>query len=94
MWADLPANELLPKLVNDLEPAAFAIQPQLREIQKGAEALLCRPVRMSGSGSTLFTLFDDRGAAEKAATIVMEKYAVQAMALRMAPSLDDDLRYS
>lgn len=57
-WSQLSAKELLPLLVNDLEPAAFAISAQLREFRQHVEEVLGRPVRMSGSGSTLFTLFD------------------------------------
>ncbi|MDB5297916.1 MAG: ispE [Phycisphaerales bacterium] len=57
-WARLPAVELLPRLVNDLEPAAFAIRPDLDALRRAAEEAAGRPVRMSGSGSSLFTLFD------------------------------------
>jgi 4-diphosphocytidyl-2-C-methyl-D-erythritol kinase len=58
-WAALPANDLLAQLVNDLEPAAFAIEPRLADLREAAERQLGRTVRMSGSGSTLFSLFDD-----------------------------------
>lgn len=30
------------------------LHPELARIRAGAEAIACRPVRMSGSGSTLF----------------------------------------
>lgn len=56
--ADLPADQLLNLLVNDLEAPAFAISPALARLRESAEDLLKRPVRMSGSGSTLFTLYD------------------------------------
>jgi 4-diphosphocytidyl-2-C-methyl-D-erythritol kinase len=49
---------LLRELVNDLEAPAFAISPELAQLRHRCEALLRRPVRMSGSGSTLFTLYD------------------------------------
>ena len=58
-WSGLPAAELLPRLANDLEPAAFALHPDLDELRAAAEAACGRPVRMTGSGSTLFTLADD-----------------------------------
>jgi 4-diphosphocytidyl-2C-methyl-D-erythritol kinase len=90
-WIDLSANELLPRLVNDLEPAAFAIRPELGEIRENAQRLLGRPVRMSGSGSTLFTLFDEREAAEKAAADLALEAALQPMAVQIGPSLIDDL---
>ena len=66
-WAALPAAELLTRLVNDLEPAAFAICPALSDLRADAERAIGRPVRMSGSGSSLFTLFDTLAAAEDAA---------------------------
>ena len=65
-WARRPATELLPRLVNDLEPAAFAIRPELDALRRSAERVVGRPVRMSGSGSSLFTLFDDRTEAVEA----------------------------
>lgn len=54
----LPAHDLLARLANDLEPAAFSLAPQLGELRTEIEQRLHRPVRMSGSGSTLFTLYD------------------------------------
>jgi 4-diphosphocytidyl-2C-methyl-D-erythritol kinase len=54
----LRASELLPRLVNDLEPAAFALRPDLAAMRQRAEEVIARPVRMSGSGSTLFSVFD------------------------------------
>ncbi len=58
-WSKLPAHDLLPLLRNDLERAAFSLHPELAELRRDAEAALGRTVRMTGSGSTLFTLFDD-----------------------------------
>jgi 4-diphosphocytidyl-2-C-methyl-D-erythritol kinase len=66
-WTELSAEKLLPHLVNDLEPPAFALNPQLRQIRDDWERRLGRPVRMSGSGSTLFTLFDTHVEANAAA---------------------------
>lgn len=57
-WASLGARDLMAHLVNDLEPAAFAIEPRLAVLHSQVSACLERTVRMSGSGSTLFTLFD------------------------------------
>ncbi|MFT3787160.1 MAG: 4-(cytidine 5'-diphospho)-2-C-methyl-D-erythritol kinase [Tepidisphaeraceae bacterium] len=65
-WSKLPARELLPLLVNDLEPPAFTIAPQLGDLRATCEARLGSIVRMSGSGSTLFTLFDEPAEAEHA----------------------------
>jgi len=56
---------------NMLEAPAFQVRPALREWQERATILAGRPVRMSGSGSTLFTAFDEesqaRGFADRAA---------------------------
>jgi 4-diphosphocytidyl-2-C-methyl-D-erythritol kinase len=53
---------------NDLEPPACALMP---EIGFGLDALAatqgCRLARMSGSGATVFGLFDDQRAARRAA---------------------------
>jgi len=59
-WSTLPAVELMSRLVNDLERPAFDLQPELGRLRSQAENDLQRIVRMSGSGSTLFTLFDSQ----------------------------------
>ena len=59
-------------LVNDLEPPAFALRPDLARLRSRIERNLGQPVRMSGSGSTLFTLFDDHGSAADAAAAIIE----------------------
>ena len=66
-WAFLPAVDLMGHLVNDLEPPAFDLRPELGELRDRLERDLRQPVRMSGSGSTLFTLYDDHGSAADAA---------------------------
>lgn len=66
-WTSLNADELLPRLINDLEAPAFRMSPQLDQLRADLEQVLGRIVRMSGSGSTLFTLFDDSEAAKNAA---------------------------
>jgi 4-diphosphocytidyl-2-C-methyl-D-erythritol kinase len=65
-WSWLPAMELLPLLRNDLEAAAFMIAPSLGELRDHCERQLARPVRMSGSGSSLFTLYDADAEADEA----------------------------
>jgi 4-diphosphocytidyl-2-C-methyl-D-erythritol kinase len=66
-WVKLPAVQLLPKLMNDLESPAFDLNPELGRLRNQWEHRLHRPVRMSGSGSTLFTLYDLREEADEAA---------------------------
>ena len=51
---------------NDLEPAAFALRPGLETIYTGLVRAGATAVRMSGSCSTLFALFDDPAAARAA----------------------------
>jgi 4-diphosphocytidyl-2-C-methyl-D-erythritol kinase len=57
-WATLSAPQLMEHLFNDLEEPAFAIRPGLRDLKEDLQRKLDRVVRMSGSGSTLFTLAD------------------------------------
>ncbi len=90
-WVTLGAAALLPRLANDLEPAAFAIAPPLGRLRDDAERLLARPVRMSGSGSSLFTLYDDKAAAGAAADVVAASLHVPAEAVEVAPIFADDL---
>ena len=54
--ARLSAEELLHELVNDLEPPAFHVAPWLKQLRDEIAAKIGRPVHMTGSGSTLFTL--------------------------------------
>ena len=91
-WSGLSAGALLPRLVNDLEPAAFSLRPELNELRGRIEAQVARPVRMSGSGSSLFTLFDAAAEARAAAEQVQRDLQTRALAVEVAPWIDDDLR--
>lgn len=91
-WADLESNKLLPLLVNDLEGPSFALRPELGELRREIELRLGRPVRMSGSGSSLFTLFDHANEAEVAARQVGRQLGVRALAVEVAPALSDGAR--
>jgi 4-diphosphocytidyl-2-C-methyl-D-erythritol kinase len=59
------ADELNALLVNDLEPAAFAVAPWLADLRRQAAEAVGRPVHMTGSGSTLFTLCSSAVEAEQ-----------------------------
>jgi 4-diphosphocytidyl-2C-methyl-D-erythritol kinase len=61
------ASDLLSTLANDLEPASFSLHPDLDTLRMKLERDLKRSVRMSGSGSTLFTLYDTLAEAEEVA---------------------------
>jgi len=89
-WSRLSATELLPMLVNDLEAPAFSISKRLRELREEVERRVQRIVRMSGSGSSLFTIFDDREEAEAAARKTNKDFSVRALAVELAPDVEDD----
>lgn len=72
-WSRLGAAELMSCLRNDLEIAAFALQPSLDDLRIALERRLDRGVRMTGSGSTLFALYDDFDEANAAAARVADE---------------------
>ena len=81
--ASLSSSELLPQLANELEAPAFAIRPDLGALRASVETHVARPVRMSGSGASLFTLFDTQTAAADAARAVTTRFAIPAHAVRL-----------
>jgi len=93
-WARLDALSLLPRLVNDLEAPAFAIDPRLGDLRRNVEQTVGRRILMSGSGSSLFTLFDEEPQAAAAEHIVVQRHRVRAIVARLAPLLQDDLNTS
>lgn len=60
---DLPGT--LSHLYNNMETPAFAIRPELGELRMRLEKIAGQPVRMSGSGSTLFTLTRNESSARQ-----------------------------
>ncbi len=90
-WTTLPANQLLPLLLNDLERPAFDVAPEIGQLRDRAEQLMGRIVRMSGSGSSLFTLFDEEAAARMAAGEMKRRLQVDSEAVELAPKIEDDL---
>ena len=89
-WSTLDALELLPLLVNDLEVPAFALNPQLASLHQAATSVAGRIVRMSGSGSSLFTLFDDLAAAETSAEQLRLNLGVTVRAVELCPEIDHE----
>jgi 4-diphosphocytidyl-2-C-methyl-D-erythritol kinase len=81
-WTQLPAMKLLPHLANDLEKPAFDISPELAKLRENLQQSLGQIIRMSGSGSTLFTLADD---AEKANQIAanIRRQSIDAIATEL-----------
>ena len=85
-WSKLSAAELMERLVNDLEPAAFSLRPELGELWSKLERELSQVVRMSGSGSSLFTLCDEADRAESHAKRTKESFGVDAIAVALTPA--------
>jgi 4-diphosphocytidyl-2-C-methyl-D-erythritol kinase len=91
-WSGFDSQQLLPKLVNDLEAPAFSLEPKLGRLREDAQRRLKRIVRMSGSGSSLFTLYDDgKEANEASEKLNSELSNVHAISVELAPRLRDDL---
>ena len=66
-WSPSGVLDWLEDQRNDLEPAARRLTPQIREVRDALDAAGgARVVRMSGSGATVFSLYDDRLAADAA----------------------------
>jgi 4-diphosphocytidyl-2-C-methyl-D-erythritol kinase len=86
-WTTLDAQQLLPLLVNDLEPPAFSLSDSLAALHARATQVLDgRIVRMSGSGSTLFTLYDSKREAETNAAQLRLTLGVDVQAVELAPT--------
>lgn len=84
-WATLSAAALSEKLINDLEPPAFAIQPELGQLRDRIERDTKHIVRMSGSGSSLFALADEQTEAMEVASVVKTNFGIKALAVQLAP---------
>jgi 4-diphosphocytidyl-2-C-methyl-D-erythritol kinase len=63
-------REVARHLHNDLEPAAFALRPELAAKKERLLEAGCLGALLSGSGPTLFGLCDDEGSARRAAGVV------------------------
>ncbi len=61
-----------PLLFNDLEPAAFGLKPQLAQLRADVQSRGRVPVRMTGSGSCLFSVFDTEREAQAWSVVVKE----------------------
>ena len=65
--AGLPPAELAPLLENDLERAAISLRPELEETLAKVRDGGALAARVTGSGPTVFGVYPDAGAAERAA---------------------------
>lgn len=84
---ELPTLDLLGRLSNDLEAPAFAISPELGGLRSRAEQIAQQSVRMSGSGSTLFTLYDSQQEATDAAAVLHKALGVPCIACSLGRSI-------
>lgn len=80
------ADSLMLATFNMLEPAAFALCPELESLAGATSELAGRVVRMSGSGSTLFTAFDDREEAETFRRRIAEGFRIKTELVRPIPA--------
>ncbi len=68
--ADLVARAGVLAVANDLLPAAILVEPRLVPLRRALMRTLARPVGLSGSGPTLWTLYPSLADAETAAQAV------------------------
>lgn len=87
-WATLPAEDLMSRLVNDLEAPAFDVCPALGELRATLSRVTGGVVRMSGSGSSLFSLADDHATAMGSVVKARESYQGRIEVVRLCPALD------
>jgi 4-diphosphocytidyl-2-C-methyl-D-erythritol kinase len=64
---------------NDLQEAAFSLFPQLQLVQQHAEGICGRRVVLTGSGSALFTAFQDAAEAQEMAGRITEEVDVETL---------------
>lgn len=63
-----------PYLHNDLEAAAFRAYPEVGTARDDMAQVLSRPVLMSGSGGSLFSLFSDEESALRACDLLRKSW--------------------
>jgi 4-diphosphocytidyl-2-C-methyl-D-erythritol kinase len=90
-WAKLPAVELMDRLVNDLEAPSFDVCPSLGTLRTQLTQATGRTVRMSGSGSSLFTLADDKATAVGLVEGARRVYEGRFEVVQLCPKNDDVL---
>ena len=67
---DLLARAGVLAAANDLLPAAILVAPELVGVKRALTRLIGRPIGLSGSGPTLWTLYPSLGEAQAAAAVV------------------------
>lgn len=69
-------------IFNDLAEAAYTLHPELVEARETVAEVVDRPVHLSGSGSTLYVLFEDGFQAELLAGAITERTNLPAVVAR------------
>ncbi len=81
-----PCQERVPyrpeKFTNDLEPAVSSRHPLIREVREELYGLGCKVSLMSGSGPTVFGIFDSEDAAREAAGHLLGRSNMEAVVCR------------
>ena len=75
--AGMAPSSVMELLFNDLEAAAFDVAPALRQLAERVTGAGLGPIRMTGSGSTLFRLFEDESSATQFASVVAATFGVR-----------------
>jgi 4-diphosphocytidyl-2-C-methyl-D-erythritol kinase len=86
------AAELGALLFNDLEAAAFGAYPQLAEWQRRVREVCGLPVRLTGSGSTLYCPLDTEQQAEESARAIRQRLGFITYVTRMLSESDATVR--
>lgn len=76
------AVEWMQQTFNTLEPPAIHVCPTLGDLQRRLEEMAARPVRISGSGSSLFTAFDTVAQAASFRDAVEQRLALRALVVQ------------
>jgi 4-diphosphocytidyl-2-C-methyl-D-erythritol kinase len=82
------ARELMHATFNMLEAPATRVSPPLSELLRLGSKLADRPVRLSGSGSTLFTAFEEDAEARVFAARAAEELQVGTQIVRMTEGIE------
>lgn len=80
------AEALMQLASNDLERAAFAVEPRLARLFRDLLAAGEGPIRMTGSGSTLYALHADPASAAAQAQRIAAAFAIRTRSTRLISS--------
>ncbi len=72
---ELIAQQASDAYTNDFEPVVFRQHPQLKSIKRKLLELGARPALMSGSGSTVFGIFESRSGRDQAAESFRKEFS-------------------